>query len=246
MSTSLAVALVACALTTLEISTRPARAYTSSVAMSIVSSGCTSHTWRGAVNNSYTKGYWPSYKVPQSTGSIKYCTTKLRAHDENSKADYYVLDSVSTWTTNSRSNFHIGAPWSENVSSSVASRGSEHNATPTFTRNTGSVNFAVGVSFAGISLSSPQSFRFGTQVNRTSLSSRATGWKGVDVSKLGSTELIYAQAVAEKSVPRYSVSYRRPTYTYSWSRVRQCRGSCWSGWKPTLSGSSQSLTTHSR
>ena len=184
--------------------------------------------------------------MPQSAGTVTYCTVKLSAESgKDNTADYFVLDSETKWT-GSRSTFHTGAPWSQTVRSSVTARGLEYRATPTYMRNTAVANFSVGFSIAGISLSAPQTLRFGTQVTRTSLGARGAAWKGVDASKVGSTELLYAQAVPKGSVPRYAVSYSRPTYTYSWKSVRQCRGSCWTAQRPTRVGSTQSVTTHSR
>lgn len=247
VGSTMTIAFTVAALIVFDPAAGEAVAYSSSVSMRIISSGCSSSTWRGAISNSYTKGYWPTYKAQQSSGSVRYCTTKLRAADANDEADYYVLDSVASWSNSARSNFHLAAPWSQKVSSSVAARRSEYSATPSFFRSTGTVNFSIGASFAGISLSSPQSFRLGTQVTRAINTTRGASWKGADASKVSSTELIYAQAVAENTVPKYTVTYSRPAYSYSWSRVKQCRATnCWTGWKPQLSGAAQSQITHTR
>jgi len=209
----------------------PASAYSSSVPLTIVASGCETPSWKGKLSLGSTNSPaslmgWPERKVAQVTGTAKYCVTKLRAKDSNKSADYYLLEVATSWTSkfpkNPNDKYYYGASgWKNSLKSSKATVKKEFDATPSFKKPTGDkTSISIGVGIAGVSVSATQDFVKTASVTRSSLENQSASWKSSDVTSIKRTDLFFTQAVANKSVPKYTVTLTRPYYTYSFTTAK--------------------------
>ncbi len=212
----------------------------------LVSSKCSGALdWSGVLDMSSRQGYGGA-KVPPNVGKVTFCTYKYVIDEADKTADYYLMDMSTTWTTAKDFNptFAGSSPLSVSVSSNTASFDNMHRATPTF--KTGKCQ-QIDVSFSWfVGVSVPVNI-CGATITRNSLSTTGASWSGSRPESLKSFDVAYAQKVKPGKVPTYSITFKRPTYSYSWKLVRSCRGgSCWDGWVIDKALTTTSSITYTR
>lgn len=166
---------------------------------------------------------------------MRHCAGKGRLKDSNSSADYYVAWADSDWTVSSKPKYlfcdvasgaYPTAYASIRIASNKASRSNEYAATPSRSwSSSSSVSLSFGIGPASISTNLSGSSS--AKVTRTTYTSTQAAWS-VTPSRLSKVSVAFSQAVAQGSVPKYTVTMTRPLYALSKTVTKP--GTCKANW----------------
>lgn len=208
----------------------PANAAASAnVALKVRASSCSqTYSWAGKnVGTSYPGAFW-------NRGNASFCVWKYRLDDEDKAYDYYMVFADATYK-------HTGGYQSLDAAGYIDitsnKTGSLSKASGGYTSSKAcssalSVGFSLGVFSVNLT---PQLCK-GNSVARTGVGATYATYSTPNVGEAPSMEGAYLQRVPQGTVPVYTVTFKRPTYTHKWDSGAQLyrESAGWTNWTAIL------------
>lgn len=199
------------------------------VGLKVRASSCSqSYSWAGKnVGTAYPGAFW-------NRGTASFCVWKYRLDDEDKNYDYYMVFADATYkhtdgyqSLDASGYIDITSNKTGSITSATGSYSSSKSCTSAL-----SIGVSLGIFSATIT---PQLCK-GNSVTRTGVGGTYAAYSTPNVGEAPSMEGAYLQRVPNGTVPVYTVTFKRPTYSHKYDSGAQLyrETAAWTNWTAIL------------